>query len=446
MGCTDSTLRNSEPAPIPVSTLGAPASSSSPPPADPPFELGPAEQRPVSTNVDRQSVDAHTRISMQSVKSNMSNLSQASIKSSNSKRISRTTKHAVDLPQVRDVITHVLGQKKDQDRAVCVPALTEDVLYCGVFDGHGRNGEVRSELATTEIPRLIRDELEHKPGRPYVAQDFCDALEVAYTTFHAQLDKLYEDTVLKYAKEENARIQAEFGAQAGVDADKMRMPQDGGTTATSVLVSGEVIVIGWVGDSRAVLARRIAQKRNLLNRFSSRLKISTLTDDHNVAANLDEEMQRVQEQGGEIYGKHIAGDKVEGMLQLTRSLGDSPFHRTGLVVAKPGLITVPILEDRGDVAPLLFLMVASDGLWDYFSNKEAIEFVYKRLKKQKYHEEHAEDRRHEILTDVARAIENEAVRRSVDRRSHQDDITVLLVTFEEGWNLEEKAAHGGVAF
>jgi len=228
--------------------------------------------------------------------------------------------------------------------------------------------------------------------------------------------------------------------------DTMRLPQDGGTTATSVVISGDLIVIGWVGDSRAVLARRIAQKRNLLSRFSSRLKIATLTDDHNVAANLETEMKRVEEQGGEIYGKHIAGDRVEGMLQLTRSLGDSPFHRTGLVLAKPGLVTVPLMEDRGDVAPLLFLMVASDGLWDYFSNKEAIEFVYKRLKKNRYHEVRDEALRLDILTDVARSIENEAVRRSVDRRSHQDDITVLLLTFEEGWKLEEKGASGGVAF
>ena len=115
-------------------------------------------------------------------------------------------------------------------------------------------------------------------------------------------------------------------------------------------------------------------------------------------------------------------------------------------MAKPGLVTVPILEDRGDVAPLLFLMVASDGLWDYFSNKEAIEFVYRRLKRAKYHEEIEEGKRLDILTDVARAIENEAVRRSVDRRSHQDDITVLLLTFEEGWKLELKAQTGGVSF
>ena len=39
------------------------------------------------------------------------------------KRQSRTTKHAVASEHVRDVVTHVLGQKKDQDRAVCVPEL-----------------------------------------------------------------------------------------------------------------------------------------------------------------------------------------------------------------------------------------------------------------------------------------------------------------------------------
>jgi len=359
--------------------------------------------------------------------------------SEKNKRLSRFTNHPLAHEHVRDVVAHVLGQKKDQDRAVCVPALVPGVLYCGVFDGHGRNGEIRSELATTELPRLIKRELKKAldEGRQLTEKDIHEALDTSYDEFHSQLDTMYEETVYKRAVEAaTARQRTETGDPTNEETVVPdRMPQDGGTTATSVIISGEVIVVGWVGDSRAVLARRIAKKRGpILNRFSSRLKISTLTEDHNVATNITEEMQRVAEQGGEIYGKHLAAGTVEGMLQLTRSLGDSPFHRTGLVVSKPGIVTIPIVDDNVD--PLLFLLVASDGLWDYFSNKEALSFVYKKLKKDGYADEQLAEKRSQMLTDCARALEAEAVRRSNDRKSHSDDITVLLITFTKGWGIE----------
>jgi serine/threonine protein phosphatase PrpC len=415
------------------------------------------------------------------------------------KRLSRTTQHNLTHDHVRDVMTHVLGQKKDQDRAVCVPELLPGVLYCGVFDGHGRNGEIRAELATTELPKLLRLELERSliAGETFTESVLHSALEKAYAKFHTELDELYQQTVLQPAVEEKAKqlrketsqrlstqsnqslasksgdaildsLIAEAGGGGGgstttstsINTDlelrdmapsvvaaapepfpgdeievTLRMPQDGGTTATSVIVAGDLIVVGWVGDSRAVLSRRIAKKKNLLSRFSSRLKIATVTEDHNVQNHLQAEMDRVTDQGGEIYGKHIAANAVEGMLALTRSLGDTPFHRTGLVTSKPGLITVPITDDSVD--PLLFLLVASDGLWDYFDNTSAIKYVYKRLKKEKYADERDPTRRNAILTDTARALEDEAIRKAAERRGHTDDITILIMTFNKGWSLEE---------
>ena len=430
------------------------------------------------------------------------------------KRLSRSSKHAIAHEHVRDVVTHVLGQKKDQDRAAVVPNLLDDILFAGVFDGHGRNGETRAELATTELPKLIKQQLvDAMAGKPrpwvYTEPIIHAAVEQAYAKFHHQLDSLYQEQVLQPAIEQKVKqIREErlsmrsidslesgngggggggggtttitassskdnldnpdpfndaapspqvlspllnplatlpaappAGAAAALpfpqnpDEVNLRLPQDGGTTATSVIVAGSLIVVGWVGDSRAVLSRRIAKKKNILNRFSSRLKIATLTDDHNVSAGAEEDFARVAEQGGEIYGKHIAGNAIEGMLALTRSLGDSPFHRTGLVTSKPALVTVPIDDDSVD--PLLFLLVASDGLWDYLSSEAAIKFVYKRLKKERYADERDPDRRAQMLIDTARALEDEVVRRATEKKGHMDDITVLLMTFSRGWSLEE---------
>lgn len=356
------------------------------------------------------------------------------------RRMSRSTHHSTSHEYVRDVVTHILGRKKDQDRAVCVPDLLPGVLYAGVFDGHGRNGEITSELATTELPRLIQRELTPavmQENRTLEEKDLVDALNVAYDELHSQLDAMYEENVYKNAVQAAVaqRKNENGGEDVAEDDIKLRMPQDGGTTATSVIVAGGLIIIGWVGDSRAVLARRSPKKRgSLLNRFSSSLKTFTLTQDHNVAANNNQELARVAESGGEVFGKHLGAGAVEGMLQLTRSLGDSPFHRTGLVVAKPEIISLPLHDDRAD--PLLFLLVASDGLWDHFSNKEALWFVYRRLKKLNYAGEAGESKRSQILLDTARALETEVIRRCIETMSHSDDITIMLMTFTKGWKAE----------
>lgn len=375
----------------------------------------------------------------------------SSLTSATTRRQSRATHHALELENVthlhvRDVVTHVLGRNKDQDRAVCVPNLLPGVLYAGVFDGHGRSGEIRSELATTELPKLIKSQLECLHSVELKESDLQHALESSYSAFHKQLDTLYEETVFKKAVQ---MAKENYGNQ--VTELDVRMPQDGGTTATSVLVSGDLLLVGWVGDSRAVLCRRPTVRAHakrisndtrggaaaiqLLNRIPNHLKISPLTEDHNVATNICEEMDRVADKGGEIHGNFLAVSQAEGMLQLTRSLGDSPFHRTGLVVSKPGVVTIPMFDDGND--PLLFLLVASDGLWDYFTNEEAMRFVYKRLRKENYADRDLTDmQRGEVLTNTARAMENEVIRRTTERNSHVDDITVLILTFTKGWELE----------
>ena len=64
------------------------------------------------------------------------------------------------------------------------------------------------------------------------------------------------------------------------------------------------------------------------------------------------------------------------MLQLTRSLGDTPFHKDGAVTHLPEFTTVRVVDED---EPIRFLICATDGLWDHFSNDNAVETVDKLL-------------------------------------------------------------------
>ena len=65
-------------------------------------------------------------------------------------------------------------------------------------------------------------------------------------------------------------------------------------------------------------------------------------------------------------GAYVASPRAEGLLQVTRSLGDSAHHLDGVLLATPEITRRDL--DAGD----LFLVVASDGLWHTHSSAAAV--------------------------------------------------------------------------
>lgn len=107
------------------------------------------------------------------------------------------------------------------------------------------------------------------------------------------------------------------------------------------------------GDSRGVLCRKggVAQR---------------ISYDHK-ASDYDE-MRRVQESGGIILE-----DRVQGVLAISRSFGDSDYKKW--VVCDP-FITEITLESTDE-----FLILACDGVWDVISDQEAVDLcLQKELK------------------------------------------------------------------
>lgn len=133
-----------------------------------------------------------------------------------------------------------------------------------------------------------------------------------------------------------------------------------GCTAVSILVSEREILCANAGDSRAVLCRGG--------------RALPLSIDHKPTLPLE---RRRIERAKSI----VARGRVNGVLALSRALGDFSFKRRPFVpweeqavTCVPDVTSTPIQRDADE-----FAIVACDGIWDVMSNEQVVNFVRSRL-------------------------------------------------------------------
>ncbi|CAN3374581.1 hypothetical protein DIURU_001020 [Diutina rugosa] len=147
-----------------------------------------------------------------------------------------------------------------------------------------------------------------------------------------------------------------------------------------------VLYTSNVGDSRIVLCRRGTPYR--------------LSYDHK-ATDVNE-INRIREQGGLIMK-----NRVNGVLAVTRSLGDS--YMKDLVIGKP-FTTQTTITDEDE-----FMIIACDGVWDVISDSKACQFVVDQFAEQ---------------LDV-QTVAKRLCQLAMDL-STTDNVTVMVVKFESG--------------
>ncbi|CAB9497980.1 linked kinase-associated serine/threonine phosphatase 2C [Seminavis robusta] len=199
-----------------------------------------------------------------------------------------------------------------------------DLAYLGVYDGHG--------------------------GR-----DMVEYLDY-FLAFHVGGELNHNDDASIETRLERAFLLADVHAtQCGISTS--------GSTVIVCLVKQHpgtnqiTIHSANVGDARAVLGHAG--------------KVTRLSKDHRTDD--VEEVQRIEQAGGFVYR-----NRVLGILAVSRSLGDHCMKE--FVVAKPHYREITIStstttndakgKGRGSV-----LILACDGLWDVFSDDEAVEFA-----------------------------------------------------------------------
>ncbi|XP_013877621.1 protein phosphatase 1K, mitochondrial isoform X2 [Austrofundulus limnaeus] len=214
----------------------------------------------------------------------------------------------------------VLGLRKQNEDRLRIARIHDNLLYFAVFDGHG--GPHAADYCYTFMEKFIRDALEEDSDLEQVLQKaFLDA----DTALHTHLSYFNNASFLT-----------------------------AGTTATVALLrDGVELVVGSVGDSRAMLCRKGQAKK--------------LTKDH--TPDRKDERQRIQRSGGFLSWNSVGQANVNGRLAMTRSIGDFHLKSSG-VIAEPETKRVTVQHANDS-----FLALTSDGINFLLSDQEICDVI-----------------------------------------------------------------------
>ena len=217
----------------------------------------------------------------------------------------------------------------------------KDFNIFSVMDGHGVNGHLVSRFTTKYFTSFFKNNKKMNSSNE-------DENAVFYRL------KKNEYDILKRAFRHAER---DIGKNSDIDANFS------GTTCVMVFQIGEKLICANVGDSRAIIVKG--------NKVIP-LSIDQKPDD-------PEESKRIIENGGEISQFEEDGEKsgpfrvwkkgeVYPGIAMSRSIGD-------LIASTLGVIPEPkFLEEKID-KDTKFIVVASDGVWEFLDNDTVKDIV-----------------------------------------------------------------------
>ena len=137
-----------------------------------------------------------------------------------------------------------------------------------------------------------------------------------------------------------------------------------GTTANIMLIKDGVIYIANVGDSLSVMYKN--------------KKAYNLNKEHQLI--LKDEKERVIKSGATINGY-----RINGMLNLTRAIGDLSFKTNNkLKRYEQSVIALPEITKIEDTEGIDFIIMGCDGVWDCVKRQLVCDFVDKEISENPY--------------------------------------------------------------
>lgn len=245
-----------------------------------------------------------------------------------------------------------------EDDIILRPNSLQGFSFAAVFDGHGGFASVQ----------FLRDELY---------KECLEALQGGLLLLEKDFKAVEEALKQAFVKADMRLLK--WLEMKGEEED------ESGATATAIFLGNNKLLISHIGDSSVVLCRSG--------------KPELLTSPHRPygsnKASL-QEIKRIREAGGWITNGRICGD-----IAVSRAFGDMRFKtkkiemlqkgaqegrwtekfisrvqfKDDLVVARPDIYQVTLGSDAE------FIVLASDGLWDYMSSSDAVSFVRDQLRK-----------------------------------------------------------------
>ena len=257
----------------------------------------------------------------------------------------------------------------------------KNYIYMSVCDGHGIEGHFVSEFIKEILPYDMSENLK----MTNILTETEKTHRIITDTFLIANDKLVE----------NEEINSLFS----------------GSTCVSVIFTPEKLIVPNIGDSRAVMGR--------LNKKTGEYIAVNLSRDHkptekDEAKRILENDGRIQPflEEGEFVGPQrvwVKDEEVPG-LAMTRSFGDR-------VAATVGVMSEPEIKEFTFCEEDKFMIIASDGVWEFISSQECINMIKNFYEKND-------------LKGCCEYLYQESSKRWLKEEEVIDDTTMILVFFE----------------
>ena len=256
-----------------------------------------------------------------------------------------------------------------------------DYTYMSVCDGHGVEGHEVSRYIKKILPEDMSNNLKEYDILKKENKD--KVHDIIQRTFDLANDKLVE--------EEN--INSIFS----------------GSTCVSVIHTPERLICPNIGDSRAVLGRCVDGNWEGID--LSRDHKPTEPDEKKRIIDSKGRIQPFIEDGEQIGPQRVwlEEDDVPG-LAMTRSFGDR-------VAATVGVISIPEIKEFDFKEEDKFMIIASDGVWEFIPSTECVKIV------SEYYLKNEMEKCCHDLYEISKT-------RWLKEEEVIDDITMIIVIFE----------------
>ncbi|KAJ9546112.1 hypothetical protein OSB04_025819 [Centaurea solstitialis] len=251
-----------------------------------------------------------------------------------------------------------------------------DTVFCGVFDGHGPNGHMVAKRVRDSLPLKLSPHWEvNVKGSTDVLQE---------VTLNSATNLHPEETPVPPNEDSRTSVDVEIDK----NSDKLQALKDlflkafkamdrelrmhtnidcfcSGTTAVTLVKQGQDLIIGNVGDSRAILCTR--------DRKDSLIAVQLTID---LKPNLPAEAERIRKCKGRVFALQDEPEVTRVWLPNNDSPGLAMARAFGDFCLKDyGLISVPDVFYRRLTENDQFIVLATDGIWDVLTNKEVVDIV-----------------------------------------------------------------------
>lgn len=258
-----------------------------------------------------------------------------------------------------------------------------EYLYLAVCDGHGEFGHDVSKFLRETLPSHVNMNWIEKQRfyrRNLSKSEYTKLIETAFETVNQLLICNQTDTSFS------------------------------GSTCVSLIYTLDNLICANTGDSRCTIGR-------LLN---NKWIHHDLSRDHK--PNESDEMERILESGGRVEPYYENGEQAGPFrvwlkdkncpgLAMSRSFGDE-------VASSVGVIPIPEIKEWKLTEEDKFVILASDGLWEFMESEEVVNIV-----KDFYLSKN--------IQGAAEYLVKESTKRWIKEESTVDDITIIIIFFEE---------------